>query len=49
MPAEIMIECEHLTKRFGHFIAVDGVSFAVAKGLCSQIEAVASSVAVVLE
>ena len=27
-----MIECEHLTKRFGHFTAVDGVSFEVAKG-----------------
>ncbi len=27
-----MIECENLTKRFGHFTAVDGVSFSVAKG-----------------
>ena len=27
-----MIECEKLTKRFGHFTAVDHVSFAVAKG-----------------
>src|SRR5471030_2136228 len=32
MPAETMIECEHLTKRFGHFTAVDDVSFAVSKG-----------------
>jgi ABC-type multidrug transport system ATPase subunit len=27
-----MIECENLTKRFGHFTAVDHVSFKVAKG-----------------
>lgn len=27
-----MIQCENLTKRFGHFTAVDGVSFSVAKG-----------------
>jgi len=27
-----MIECESLTKRFGHFTAVDAVSFSVAKG-----------------
>ncbi len=27
-----MIECESLTKRFGHFTAVDRVSFSVAKG-----------------
>ena len=27
-----MIECEHLTKRFGHFTAVDAVTFRVAKG-----------------
>ena len=27
-----MIECENLTKRFGHFTAVDHVSFSVAKG-----------------
>jgi len=27
-----MIECLGLTKRFGHFTAVDGVSFSVAKG-----------------
>src|ERR1044071_7721108 len=32
MPAEIMIECEKLTKRFGHFTAVDRVSFSIAKG-----------------
>ena len=32
MPAETMIECENLTKRFGHFTAVDQVSFAIAKG-----------------
>ena len=32
MPAESMIECEALTRRFGHFTAVDHVSFAVAKG-----------------
>ncbi len=30
--AEVMIECENLTKRFGHFTAVDSVSFAVEKG-----------------
>src|SRR4051794_26360992 len=29
---EPMIQCEGLTKRFGHFTAVDGVSFNVAKG-----------------
>jgi ABC-type multidrug transport system ATPase subunit len=29
MPAETMIECEKLTKRFGHFTAVDHVSFSV--------------------
>ena len=27
-----MIECESLTKRFGHFTAVDHVSFSIAKG-----------------
>jgi len=27
-----MIECENLTKRFGHFTAVDHVTFSVAKG-----------------
>ena len=27
-----MIECEGLTKRFGHFLAVDRVTFSVAKG-----------------
>ena len=32
MPADTMIECEKLTKRFGHFTAVDHVSFSVAKG-----------------
>lgn len=32
MTAETMIQCEALTKRFGHFTAVDHVSFSVAKG-----------------
>src|ERR1044071_7603615 len=32
MPAETMIECKTLTKRFGHFTAVDHVSFSIAKG-----------------
>ncbi len=32
MPAEPMISCDALTKRFGHFTAVDHVSFSVAKG-----------------
>jgi len=32
MPAETMIECEKLTKRFGHFTAVDHVSLKVTKG-----------------
>jgi ABC-type multidrug transport system ATPase subunit len=32
MPAETMIECERLTKRFGHFTAVDHVSFSVGRG-----------------
>ena len=32
MPAETMIECEGLTRRFGHFTAVDHVSLKVAKG-----------------
>lgn len=32
MPTETMISCEALTKHFGHFTAVDHVSFAVAKG-----------------
>jgi len=32
MPAERMIECEKLTKRFGHFTAVDHVSFSAGKG-----------------
>ena len=30
--AEPMIECKDLTKRFGHFTAVDHVSFSVEKG-----------------
>jgi ABC-type multidrug transport system ATPase subunit len=30
--SEPMIECEGLTRRFGHFTAVDSVSFKVAKG-----------------
>jgi drug efflux transport system ATP-binding protein len=29
---ELMIECEGLTKRFGHFTAVDHVTFSVSKG-----------------
>src|SRR4051812_42253560 len=32
MANETMIECEGLTKRFGHFTAVDHVSFKVAAG-----------------
>ena len=32
MPPETMIFCEALTKRFGHFTAVDHVSFSIAKG-----------------
>ena len=32
MPGEIMIQCEGLTKRFGHFTAVDQVSFRVERG-----------------
>jgi hypothetical protein len=32
MPAETMIHCEALTKRFGYFTAVDHVSFSVGKG-----------------
>src|SRR5919202_4995087 len=32
MPAEAMIECDGLTKRFGNFTAVDHVTFAVGKG-----------------
>lgn len=31
MPAEVMIECRELTRRFGDFTAVDRVSFAVRK------------------
>ena len=30
--SELMIECEGLTRRFGHFVAVDHVSFKVEKG-----------------
>src|SRR6476620_5100059 len=29
---DAMIECDGLTKRFGHFTAVDDVSFSVGKG-----------------
>ncbi|HEY2952065.1 MAG TPA: ABC transporter ATP-binding protein [Verrucomicrobiae bacterium] len=32
MPRDLMIECQNLTKRFGHFTAVDRVSFSVARG-----------------
>src|SRR3954464_224845 len=32
MPAEIMIECQNLTRRFGHFTAVDHVSLRIEKG-----------------
>ena len=32
MSPSVMIECDGLTKRFGHFTAVDGVSFSVARG-----------------
>jgi ABC-type multidrug transport system ATPase subunit len=32
MLAEPMIECENLTRRFGHFTAVDHVSFSIARG-----------------
>jgi ABC-type multidrug transport system ATPase subunit len=32
MPAESMIECDGLTKRFGSFTAVDDVSFSVERG-----------------
>src|ERR1043166_3742682 len=32
MPAEPMIECENLTRRFGHFTAVDHVSLQIRKG-----------------
>jgi ABC-type multidrug transport system ATPase subunit len=32
MPAEPMIECENLTRRFGHFTAVDRVSLKIGKG-----------------
>src|SRR5438105_5359030 len=30
--AETMIECKDLTRRFGHFTAVDHVSFSIARG-----------------
>src|SRR5262245_31494795 len=32
MPAEAVIVCNNLTRRFGHFTAVDHVSFSVGKG-----------------
>lgn len=32
MPAEAIIRCEHLTRRFGSFTAVDNVSFSIARG-----------------
>src|SRR5436190_16606354 len=32
MAAETMIQCENLTKRFGHFTAVDHVTFTIGKG-----------------
>src|SRR6266851_7625881 len=32
MANNAMIECQELTKRFGHFTAVDHVSFSVSKG-----------------
>src|ERR1044071_2866513 len=32
MPAELMIACENLTKRFGSFTAVDHVTLSVSKG-----------------
>src|SRR5437867_11078953 len=32
MPADSMIACENLTRRFGHFTAVDHVTLKVAKG-----------------
>src|SRR5216683_2354915 len=32
MAGQTMIECEGLTKRFGHFTAVDHVSFKIEKG-----------------
>ena len=33
MPAETMIQCDALSKRFGHFTAVDAVSYVVAQRL----------------
>ncbi len=38
MPAEIMIHCAALTKRFGHFTALDYVSFSVAQRLNEPLE-----------
>src|ERR1044071_9848506 len=32
MAGDAMIECQGLTKRFGHFTAVDHVTFSVGKG-----------------
>ncbi len=32
MPADAIIQCENLTKHFGHFTAVDHVSFSIEKG-----------------
>jgi ABC-2 type transport system ATP-binding protein len=32
MAGNVMIECEGLTQRFGHFTAVDHVSFQIEKG-----------------
>src|SRR6266513_35202 len=29
---DVVIECQHLTKRFGHFTAVDHVTFSISKG-----------------
>lgn len=58
MPAETMIQCDSLTKRFSHFTAVDHVSFSVSKvhifgflgpDVAAKIEAVASTVTVVLK
>ena len=56
MPAETMIACENLTRRFGHFTAVDHVSFSIAKGSIfgflgpnGSLSIVASAVAVVLD
>src|SRR6187549_426613 len=32
MPTEVMIESKNLTRRFGHFTAVDHVSFSISRG-----------------